>query len=356
LLTIFLYGWGDWDVVAVALLIAAGAFVTGGIFGFLFGIPRALAAERPLPARRGETERLREGTETETASRYAPNTNLEQISDWLTKILVGVGLVQFSAIAGHLGDLVDSLGPAFGGDPYGKSVAGATLAIFSVSGFLVFYLITRIHLGSALAHADEQMLNRLEKKLDEVRDSQANQQELDVQAVTLIQRQLDPEPGAPPISQTDLDNALAAASPLVKTQIFALAREQRKLNWRDDKARMERAIPVFRALIAAEDEQKFHRNHAQLGYALKDKDPADHEKAEIALTEAIELRDDAGERGFLLYEYNRALARMGRRGTSPTSQERAAIEADLSAAEQSAAMGRLIAKDPVIAKFRGTGH
>ena len=29
---------------------------------------------------------------------YRPNTNLEQISDWLTKLLVGACLVQLSAI------------------------------------------------------------------------------------------------------------------------------------------------------------------------------------------------------------------------------------------------------------------
>jgi len=33
---------------------------------------------------------------------YSGNTNLEQISDWLTKILVGVGLTQLREIPGQV--------------------------------------------------------------------------------------------------------------------------------------------------------------------------------------------------------------------------------------------------------------
>jgi hypothetical protein len=341
LLTILIYAWGDWDVLASALLVATGAFVSGGILGFLFGIPRALAGpERP----QGDVE---------SGGGYAPNTNLEQISDWLTKILVGVGLVQATTIAGHLGDLIDFLGPPLGGDPYGETVAAATLVIFGVSGFLVFYLLTRTLLPSALAQADRLMVISLRQEIAQVRETQRNQQEDDVNALTLVLRQLDPEPGAPDISPDDLNKAIAAASPLVKTQIFGRAREQRRLTRESDPPMMERTIPVFRALIASEtDQQKFHRNHAQLGYALKDKTNPELQEAETALTEAIELRDDAGERGFLLYEFNRALVRIGLHEENPSPELRAAIEADLKAAEASASLRKAIASSAAITEFR----
>jgi len=135
------YAWGDWSTLAVAALVAAGAFVAGGLLGFLFGIPRSLAGPE------GADDKAGAGT-------YRPNTNLEQISDWLTKILVGVGLVQATTLARHAGDLVTFLGPALGGDALGESFAGATLVVFSVSGFLTFYLITRLYLGRAFASAD----------------------------------------------------------------------------------------------------------------------------------------------------------------------------------------------------------
>ena len=47
---------------------------SGGAIGFLFGIPKILQLENPAA--------------TVTAYRQQPNTNLEQISDWLTKLLL----------------------------------------------------------------------------------------------------------------------------------------------------------------------------------------------------------------------------------------------------------------------------
>ena len=91
---ILVYAWGDWSTLAVAALVAGGAFLAGGLLGFLFGIPRSLAVQEGVADQGG----------------YQPNTNLEQISDWLTKILVGVGLVQFTTFAGHVSDLVTFLG------------------------------------------------------------------------------------------------------------------------------------------------------------------------------------------------------------------------------------------------------
>jgi hypothetical protein len=88
------------------------------------------------------------------ASGFAGLNLLEQISDWLTKILVGVGLVQFTTLAQHAGELVEFLGPPLGGDPLGESFAAATLVVFGISGFLAFYLVTRIYLPLAFAYTD----------------------------------------------------------------------------------------------------------------------------------------------------------------------------------------------------------
>jgi hypothetical protein len=59
------------SVLAVGLLVAGGAFLAGGLLGFLFGIPRSIGG--------AETE----ATDATRRARYLPNTNLEQISDWL---------------------------------------------------------------------------------------------------------------------------------------------------------------------------------------------------------------------------------------------------------------------------------
>ncbi len=76
-----------------ALLVAATAMASGALLGFLFGIPRSLQADRDATR--------------EDSAPLSQNTNLEQISDWLTKILVGVGLVQFGAIGSAAGRLIN---------------------------------------------------------------------------------------------------------------------------------------------------------------------------------------------------------------------------------------------------------
>ncbi len=73
---------------------------------------------------------------------------------------------------------------------------------------------------------------------------------------------------------------------------------------------MERTIPVFRALIASDPEGRFHRNHGQLGFALKDKEPPDWREAEAELTNAIMIRGDPNVEGYWLYELNRAICRI----------------------------------------------
>jgi hypothetical protein len=104
--------------------------------------------------------------------------------------------------------------------------------------------------------------------------------------------------------------------------------------------------------MASETDKRFHRNHAQLGYALKDKVPPDLAAAEAELTEAITLRNAAGDRGFLLYEFNRALTRIMRGGSNPSPEARAAIEADLKAAEASTFLRNQISADSTVTAFR----
>src|SRR4051812_22645802 len=69
--------------------VALAAATAGAVAGFIFGIPRSLQGDAPAA----------DGVMRGAVATPRDNTNLEQISDWLTKILVGVGLTQI----GHLG-------------------------------------------------------------------------------------------------------------------------------------------------------------------------------------------------------------------------------------------------------------
>jgi hypothetical protein len=75
--------------ISVFVLIGGGTFILGAIVGLLFSIPRfiarkdGLAPENPL-------------VNGNNGDSYRPNTQLEEIGDWLTKIIVGVGLTQLT--------------------------------------------------------------------------------------------------------------------------------------------------------------------------------------------------------------------------------------------------------------------
>lgn len=96
--------------VGTGVVVAAASVLVGGLFGFLFGIPRT--SEQPprpvLPPASADSNNAEDpGSAQDTIRQrdYQPNTNLEQISDWLTKILVGVGLIQIKQIGDKLYNL-----------------------------------------------------------------------------------------------------------------------------------------------------------------------------------------------------------------------------------------------------------
>ena len=134
------------QTLGVSLLIAGASFLVGALLGFLFGIPRALRMDDAVT-----------GAQVAQGQRYAGNSNLEQISDWLTKILIGAGLVQLGALTARIGELSDSLGDALGGtEATVDAVALALILFFFSSGFLVIYVYTRVDFGPLMARTEEE--------------------------------------------------------------------------------------------------------------------------------------------------------------------------------------------------------
>jgi hypothetical protein len=138
-------------MVAGLLMVAGCAWSVGALVGFLFGIPRTLS----LPSGDGAGEVL-----GRDQLQYRVNTNLEQISDWLTKILVGVGLAELHRLPAALRDASDYFAAAIGGraaaDLSGFVVA--LLVYFSVVGFMTGYLGTRVLLVPLFKLADRKNL------------------------------------------------------------------------------------------------------------------------------------------------------------------------------------------------------
>jgi hypothetical protein len=132
----------------VAVLVAAAAMVLAGILGLLFGIPRAYTSE---VSGAGAVE----AAKAEIARGYKANTNLEQVSDWLTKILIGATLTQLGAVPGLVQQLVDYLDDAFGAGPAAAALVLGIVGVYAGGGFLVGYLWARLWLGRALRLADD---------------------------------------------------------------------------------------------------------------------------------------------------------------------------------------------------------
>jgi hypothetical protein len=82
------------------LVIAFAAGLAGSLIGFLFGIPREVSAAEPAAPAGAPPRQAASATATPAAEQrraagaWQLSTNLTQVSDWLTKIIVGVGLVE----------------------------------------------------------------------------------------------------------------------------------------------------------------------------------------------------------------------------------------------------------------------
>jgi hypothetical protein len=117
------------------LFLAGASTLFGSVIGFLFGVPKYRKNDDPKIA-------LISGS-------YQPNTNLEQISDWLTKIIVGVGLVELKNIVSFLHNVGKFCGPVFGPTPSGEIVAIGITVHYTIVGFIQGFLLAYLWLPRA---------------------------------------------------------------------------------------------------------------------------------------------------------------------------------------------------------------
>lgn len=303
-------------VFGIGLAVASAATVCGALLGFLFGIPRSLQGN--MAGAQGDTAHPPSGSATSSggpsaATLYGANTSLEQISDWLTKILVGIGLTQLTQLPSALQSYSEFVGRALPNVAGGAVFVGAETLYFAICGFLASYLWTRLELGKALSAAE--VVTRAEFE----QEKQSN-----ARALALVERQL--RKGEAPPAEARLTQAIAAADDLYRAHIFELARATRKqAEAKADSETVGRTIPIFRALIARNPDS-FHQNYGQLGFALLAIDPPDLDAAETQLSRAIELRGESWQRyGYEFYELARARCRIRRAKARGETQSAAAL-------------------------------
>lgn len=171
----------------VGWLTACAAFASGCLVGLVLGIPRFVSSgglrhdvqAQVLP---GSSPKVKDtgaeaapaGTEAQQAtpaaatqvnttadsasSDFSPSTNLAEISDWLTKLLLGAGLVGLTRLGKPLAGLVDSVARGLQGVSSTAAISGpavviaaAILITYLVLGFLDGYVITTLWYGRRLA-------------------------------------------------------------------------------------------------------------------------------------------------------------------------------------------------------------
>jgi hypothetical protein len=140
---IYAYAVGEWArTFSVLFLVGCAAWLSGSVLGFLFGVPRFQADPQA------------------DSNRMLPNTNLEQVSDWLTKIIIGATLVQLGALVDRLQALFKMVGDQI--DKPGATVAsGAVMIFLFATGFMWGYLWCSLRIFREMANLTQQELDRV---------------------------------------------------------------------------------------------------------------------------------------------------------------------------------------------------
>jgi len=124
----------------------------GSLIGIVFGVPRSA----------GDSV----SSFGDRHSALHPNTNMEQISDWLTKLLVGAGLVELKDLSRSLNLAAQYVARALASEamkpgPALTSVAAALIIYFCVEGFIAGYLVSRVFFPIAFHDADRRVADAL---------------------------------------------------------------------------------------------------------------------------------------------------------------------------------------------------
>ncbi len=163
---------------SVGLIAAGAAWLTGALLGFIFGLPHTREGVQPQTS--GSSEHDAAGTDAaKTQDRrkddYRRSTSLEEVSDWLTKMIVGVGLTQLNKIPGKLQDLAgyvaNGLAANSTGAPPPDAHALAVNSAFAL-GICIYFAVDGFLFGFLWACLDLlELFRRLDSKgLQETKD------------------------------------------------------------------------------------------------------------------------------------------------------------------------------------------
>lgn len=109
-------------VASALILLQMFSFSIGGFLGFLFGFPSH--------------------NNVQFQDKYQRNDSLKEITSWLTKIIVGVTLIELKDIFMYLSVFVNELSVSLTNDSSHAFIISCILGVFFVLGFIVLYLLS----------------------------------------------------------------------------------------------------------------------------------------------------------------------------------------------------------------------
>ena len=146
--------------ISILFLISVAMASPGGILGLIFGIPRQL----PAPDNDSNATRQSLAAEPSGHVRMAFNTNLQDVSDWVTKLIVGISLVELTNILSFFHRNVTAISQETGMQ---KAVIASVILYYLVVGFIMTYYWTQTNLWREMLQLYKEML----QSADEVRRS-----------------------------------------------------------------------------------------------------------------------------------------------------------------------------------------
>lgn len=144
--------WQMVRAVGGVLLICCAAGLAGAFLGFIFGIPRPISASEAPPAAAGGAVPPPGVDHRQAIEAWKLSTNLTDISDWLSKAITGVGLVEAKNMMGGLAVVAFTAADWLFGNRHGSPALLAAVIIGgAVFGFLFAYLYAELVVSRLIA-------------------------------------------------------------------------------------------------------------------------------------------------------------------------------------------------------------
>jgi tetratricopeptide (TPR) repeat protein len=279
LLVIIAFGWlmaasfgfirGGSELMLLAIVWSLAAFLVGSLIGFLFGLPKVGASNGqsnpnpPLSPLNAKSVTLNQ--QVSTGSRLIVSRNLEEIADWLTKIIVGVSLVEFTNLSRTLRKVAGS----FSTDSSVADTFVLPVLIFNLGiGLITAYMLLRLYLSEAMGKADNSLdgLSIMSAGVKRELENNPIQPNLDNLDVAKFQSQ-DETSGKETDAQTveKEKNLNQSASTVASVSINSLENPESLFLWARAQSQMgnfESAANAYLQAISKKNDPSYHLEYA----------------------------------------------------------------------------------------------